>query len=394
MDAFEKIDFAFREQHESDYGVDAHVELIENEKPTGRLLGIQLKTGKSYLAEKTASGCIFRTDSEHFEYWTNHSLPIIIALCDPDKSIVYWNFISNENAEKTGKGLKIVVPFNKRVDINSANELKSLVSPIIPLNLYTIFRTDDVSHNLAKRYSIDIVLSGLRTKAEISAAIRQATAESVKRKYYRNHIVEGRWGDADADVVWIFAYLTPEDRTMSNWICRSIWIREDLPEDSRPITFEGENIGGLITVDWSSHYYELAQIIASKKLTKEEYFRIVLPLIDELEGLIQKFKSLLDELEQNQISENDFVINSRHIRARIHKIYMDVSDMNLSPFECNDVDNKFQELVTLTDSMIMYYDGNYFSVKDKKWRIDQVLYYFSLAQYEMDNLSYEISKVR
>ncbi|MEQ8469207.1 DUF4365 domain-containing protein [Coleofasciculus sp. E1-EBD-02] len=42
MSAFEKIDYAFREQQENDYGVDAHAELIENEEATGRLLGIQL----------------------------------------------------------------------------------------------------------------------------------------------------------------------------------------------------------------------------------------------------------------------------------------------------------------------------------------------------------------
>ena len=34
MSAFEAIGFAFREQHESDYGIDAHVELIEGERAT------------------------------------------------------------------------------------------------------------------------------------------------------------------------------------------------------------------------------------------------------------------------------------------------------------------------------------------------------------------------
>lgn len=46
--AFESLDFAFREQSESDYGIDAHAELIESEQPTGRLLGLQLKSGPSY----------------------------------------------------------------------------------------------------------------------------------------------------------------------------------------------------------------------------------------------------------------------------------------------------------------------------------------------------------
>ena len=32
---FEALDFAFREQSESDYGIDAHAELIQSEQPTG-----------------------------------------------------------------------------------------------------------------------------------------------------------------------------------------------------------------------------------------------------------------------------------------------------------------------------------------------------------------------
>ena len=104
MTAFEKIDFAFREQHESDYGVDAHIELIENEKPTGQLLGVQLKTGQSYLSEKIENGFVFRADRKHVEYWLNHSLPIIITLCDPEKSKLYWQHISRDNALQTGIG--------------------------------------------------------------------------------------------------------------------------------------------------------------------------------------------------------------------------------------------------------------------------------------------------
>ena len=49
MTAFESIDFAFRQQSESDYGIDAHSELIIEESPTGRLLGIQLKSGNGEL---------------------------------------------------------------------------------------------------------------------------------------------------------------------------------------------------------------------------------------------------------------------------------------------------------------------------------------------------------
>lgn len=68
MTAFESLGFAFREQSESDYGIDAHAELIRSGQPTGRLLGIQLKSGPSYLAESATDGYIFRADKEHVWY--------------------------------------------------------------------------------------------------------------------------------------------------------------------------------------------------------------------------------------------------------------------------------------------------------------------------------------
>ena len=60
MSAFESQGFAFREQSESDYGIDAHAELIEFEQPTGRLLAIQIKSGPSYLSDRSPDGFIFR----------------------------------------------------------------------------------------------------------------------------------------------------------------------------------------------------------------------------------------------------------------------------------------------------------------------------------------------
>ena len=70
MDSFEALGFAFRPQYAEDYGIDAHAELIEAEHPTGRLLGIQLKSGPSYFTERQDDSYVFRADRTHVEYWT------------------------------------------------------------------------------------------------------------------------------------------------------------------------------------------------------------------------------------------------------------------------------------------------------------------------------------
>ncbi len=76
MDTFENMGFAFREQHQHDYGIDAHVELIDDQKPTGQLLALQIKAGSSYFSEATVEDYVYRPESKHVNYWLNHSLPV------------------------------------------------------------------------------------------------------------------------------------------------------------------------------------------------------------------------------------------------------------------------------------------------------------------------------
>lgn len=85
-----ELDWIFREQPISDYGIDAQVEIIENNNPTGQLLAIQLKSGNSFFSrmnyEKNAY--IYYGDLQHLEYWINHSLPVILILCNVEITLV------------------------------------------------------------------------------------------------------------------------------------------------------------------------------------------------------------------------------------------------------------------------------------------------------------------
>ena len=53
----------FREQALHDYGIDAQVEIVIDGKPTGDLIAIQIKSGKSYFSESTDTMFIYRTDN-------------------------------------------------------------------------------------------------------------------------------------------------------------------------------------------------------------------------------------------------------------------------------------------------------------------------------------------
>ena len=391
---FESIDYAFREQSISDYGIDAHAELIIDEEPTGRLLGIQLKSGPSYLKETVDAGYVFRTDEAHVECWLNHSLPVLICLCDLDKSCIYWQVVSKETAESTGKGFKVIVPINQLVDSSAKKTFEDLLTPVVADEKFTIFRTGDASHNAAKRYSFDVVLNGTATKAEIASIVRHVTNEGQKRRYHRNHLVEGRWGDTDAHVVWTYVYLSAEDQTRRNHICRTIWINDDFKPEFRPMGFDGENIGDQIIMDWSMNYESMAKLVSDNTLSKEDYFAEVLPRIEELKTILAVLDGNLNQLGSQTIDEATFLKSTDTERKRLDNLYDELGAIAFAPFECEQMDQKLQSFVAYLHNVWLYYSDSARDKWDSETRLRQCLKQIEYAKETASHLDYELKKIR
>jgi hypothetical protein len=94
----------FREQSTSDFGVDAQVEMKREGRPTGRLVGLQIKSGPSYFDEPYEDGWIFRPKEKHVQYWLNHSLPVYALLVKLDTMTVYWQEITEQQLRTGPRG--------------------------------------------------------------------------------------------------------------------------------------------------------------------------------------------------------------------------------------------------------------------------------------------------
>lgn len=46
-----QLGWIFREQPTDDYGIDAIIETAGDDRPTGQMIGVQIKTGKRYFNE-------------------------------------------------------------------------------------------------------------------------------------------------------------------------------------------------------------------------------------------------------------------------------------------------------------------------------------------------------
>ena len=124
-----RLGWIFREQPVEDFGVDAHVEICDHGKPTGRLIALQIRSGESYFKKYSAAGFVHRGSKKHLEYWLGHSLPVVLVLYHPGYDEAWWCAITSQNVEQTPKGWRVTVPGNQRLDYRSRAPLSRLAIP-------------------------------------------------------------------------------------------------------------------------------------------------------------------------------------------------------------------------------------------------------------------------
>jgi hypothetical protein len=99
------LGWIFREQTIADCGIDAQVEVATEQKPTGRLLALQIsllalqiKSGKSFFRKKKGN-LVFHGKRKHLHYSINHSLPVVIVLHNPETNETIWRRVRYEDVQ-------------------------------------------------------------------------------------------------------------------------------------------------------------------------------------------------------------------------------------------------------------------------------------------------------
>ncbi|MCH7369824.1 DUF4365 domain-containing protein [Aeromonas sp. MR16] len=117
-----ELGWVFREQPIMDMGIDAHLERVQEGNPDGKLLALQIKTGPSHFKEKENSFTYYG-NTTHLDYWTSHSLPVILVAHLPGINKTFWQVITEETVSRTGKGWKVEIPKSNVFGERSINEL-------------------------------------------------------------------------------------------------------------------------------------------------------------------------------------------------------------------------------------------------------------------------------
>lgn len=127
------LNWLFREQAILDYGIDAQVEVVDvDEVVSGRLLGLQIRTGASRFVRPVTGGWTFRENSNHLAYWLGHSLPVLVVLVD-QSGAAYWQVVNPRTVRETKKGFSIRVPSDQRLDASARDPLLELATRNVSL---------------------------------------------------------------------------------------------------------------------------------------------------------------------------------------------------------------------------------------------------------------------
>ncbi|MCP5005723.1 MAG: DUF4365 domain-containing protein [Planctomycetes bacterium] len=120
-EAIARLGLIWRETPMADVGIDGQIEYVDKDGyATGRMIAVQIKSGKSFLKEKDASW-VFYPEKKHKFYWERFPLPVMIILHDPESNQSYWQDIRQTLRVSPETGL--LVPKENILQNTDANKL-------------------------------------------------------------------------------------------------------------------------------------------------------------------------------------------------------------------------------------------------------------------------------
>ena len=105
-----------------DFGIDVLLHARDRGIEKGLIVGAQVKSGRSYFARPfVQNGSVvgwyyYERHRRHLDYWLEHGVPQLIVLYDPDTLETFWVHITHHSVVLTGKGWKILVRRDARID--------------------------------------------------------------------------------------------------------------------------------------------------------------------------------------------------------------------------------------------------------------------------------------
>lgn len=208
------------------------------------------------------------------------------------------------------------------------------------------FEDEDISNSIIKQYKAHILTDPHYSKAILREVIKKATWDMRKSTFYGSAQAEERFGENEADGVYLYVYVDTEDVPVNNWICRTCWLRSDLdlPPSLTPSTYGDEWLAD-IQIDWRKDYEQTRAMWSTFAVKKDAWTRHVEKVLPEVEIMIRQAARLLDEYRSGKLGKHELQSLLVQMQVGARRISEKAMDQGLPPFECQKCSEAFDSMI-------------------------------------------------
>jgi len=114
------FDWIYRPVHqEMDFGIDGYIDIVNNTQVTGLSIGVQIKSGSSYMAKRTSGGIKYEGNNKHLNFYLNNKTPVILIVVDNECNNAFWVEFDIEKTTPTSSGWWIEIPEENTISIST-----------------------------------------------------------------------------------------------------------------------------------------------------------------------------------------------------------------------------------------------------------------------------------
>lgn len=220
---------------------------------------------------------------------------------------------------------------------------------------YEVVSLKDVSHAGAKRYKAFVLLDRHYDKEVLREIIVEATKRIRSETYMRNSKVAARWGNSDAQVVWLFIACEPQDIRTANWVCRTSWIDDALEDNMRPLGEDGDDKVEGIEISWNDDYESMRTLYDTHSAPKGEYLQAVKPILQKMRDASERAAAAFDAFTHGRLSGSKLIERMQAERGPVAELYRASGNVPFPPEDCRDYNERFHCLCAVVDDMFLLY---------------------------------------
>jgi len=246
---------------------------------------------------------------------------------------------------------------------------------------------EDISNGFLKQYKAHILTDPHYSKPILREVIKRATWDLCKSTFYRSAQDEERFGDKEADAVFLYVYVDTEDVPIYNWICRTCWLRSELnlPQSLIPSTYGDEWLGD-IQIDWRKDHEQTRAIWSYLAVKKDAWTRHVEIVLPEVEAMIRKVARLLAEYRSGKLGKHELQSVLAQMQIEAGWISEKAMDQGLPPFECQKCSEAFDSMIGDFDLLFLpFMLGRQVTWS---WEYIQKIMYDAIESYEENRNSF------